>query len=111
MNEQTQSEIEEMLKNADGSNEDYPESFFFEEPGDMIVGILRGVEEGVGTYEKTVYSIEKPDGELVTVWSSTVLEKAMKKVDVGDSVGIKYHGKVRGENATYKNFSVVKVGA
>ena len=82
--------------------EDLPETW---EPkkGDSIEGIYKGKQHNVGKNKSTIYNI-KVDGELKSIWGSTVLDRKMMQVDEEDIIRITYDGKH--EEKEYKEYTV-----
>ena len=65
--------------------------FKFEKEGDTIEGILLSKEQGK-TYGNDVYKIKLENGDIKTVFSTTVMASEMSCVKVGQSVKIVYTG-------------------
>ena len=77
--------------------------------GDSIEGVLMSVKEDVGVNHSNVYVLRTPEGELVGVWGSTVLDARMSVVRPGQTVAIEYLGKKAkkdGKGKPYKDFFV-----
>jgi len=98
--------VEEALDESDGFTEiKSGEAFFFQEPGDMIVGVLLNTEQG--GLGNTIYEFEVSPGDVRTVFGTTVLDQKMSKVEMGQLVRITFLGeKVSEKKRTYKNFKV-----
>ena len=72
-------------------------------------GVFQGVETGVGPNKSNLYTFKKPDGRLMSVWGSTVLDKRLSTLTEGEEVRIEYLGDERTERGTtYHNFAVYK---
>ena len=63
----------------------------FENIGDEVFGKLLSKEHG-STFGNEVYKILKENGEVVTVFSTKVMESKMVSVSVGDTVLIQLVG-------------------
>lgn len=74
-----------------------------------LVGIYVGVENNVGPNNSKLYTIEKEDGEKITFWGSTVLDRWMQQASIGDDLKIVYLGTDKNEKTgrSYKNFEVL----
>ena len=71
-------------------------------------GIYVSKEENVGENNSIVYTLQK-DGNMVTVWGSTVLDIRMKSVQIGEEVKMVYKGKKPSEKRKgkfYNDFDV-----
>jgi len=84
-------EIEDKCKNLDV-------------PGDMISGVLVDVEKG--DYNNKNYSIEVSPTNIITIYGTTVLDRKMKQVLVGEMVRITFLGEKEGKKGKYKDFKV-----
>lgn len=71
-----------------------------EEQGDSIEGVLLNKEEGVGSNDSMLYTLEV-ENKPIGVWGSTVLDPKMVATKIGDKVKIVYDG--RGEAKSGKN--------
>ena len=60
--------------------------------GDEMIGVFTGKDENVGENNSTVYRIETINGDIRSVWGSTVLDVRMKNVKEGKEVKIVYKG-------------------
>lgn len=109
--EYTPEEIEKLQAEVD---EDYPETFRFDENNDHFVGIFLEKSTGPSQFSPTgevpIYILQDPqDGAKRTVWGlHTVLVDEMGKArpQVGDLVAIKYLGEVQGGRGTVKKYRV-----
>lgn len=63
----------------------------FENPGDKLMGELVSKEKGAN-FNNDVYKIKLADGDVVTVFATTVLESQMAGAKIGDTVKIVYTG-------------------
>ena len=79
-----------------------------ENADEWISGEYFDIDEGIGVKgDSTMYHIRDSDGVHWKVWSTTVLESKMKKVDVGRTIKIAYKGKHQGKSGNfYKVFNV-----
>jgi len=73
-------------------------------PGDNVSGVLIDVEKG--EYNNKNYSIEISPTNIVTLFGTTVLDRKMKQVLVGEIVRITYLGEKEGKKGKYKDFKV-----
>ena len=71
--------------------------------GDSIEGIYRGAQHNVGKNKSDMYTMEVNE-ELMNFWGSTVLDRKMMHVKVGDKTKVTYEGK--NESPEYKKYSV-----
>lgn len=79
----------------------------FDKASEFIEGKLVDVRTGQGKFESIVYDIEKNNGELVSVFGSTVLDGRMKRVSIGQFVKIQFNGVVESRDGRkYNDFSV-----
>ena len=80
-----------------------PEFWVHEEEGDSIEGIYKQKIENVGKNNSSVYVLDV-DGELRSVWASTVIDSKMIYISEGDNIRITYKGKEK----KYKNYIIEK---
>ena len=84
---------------------EWAETWKPQEPGDMLVGTLEGYDEATtdfGTYR--VAHIRDEEGVLRGLWlMHNVLQDEWEEAapEVGERVGVQYHGKRSGENYDY----------
>lgn len=76
--------------------------------GASLVGVLTRIENEVGPNASTLYTIQKEDGEFISVWGSTVLDARLKNITIGEEVMINYLGKGKGQKGKkdYHNFEI-----
>ena len=72
--------------------------------GDIAFGIL--IDVGEGDYGNKTYTLESKPGELQSLYGSTVLDKKMSKVKVGDMVRITVLGVKQGKRREYNDYKV-----
>jgi hypothetical protein len=87
------------------SDNDFAPVWDFNEQ-DTIEGKYVGVRHGIGKYKKNVYQIETTD-DTYDVWGSTVLDRKMAEVEIGQRVQIKFLGEAKGKNGSYNDYSVM----
>lgn len=76
--------------------------------GTEFVGIYLAKQEHVGENDSIIYNFER-DGEMISVWGSTVLDIRMKNIKIGEEVKIVYKGKAESQKRkgkTYHDFDV-----
>ena len=75
---------------------------------DEIIGNLKDIEKNVGPNKSMLYTMEKDNGDDIKVWGSTVLDKRMVAIDIGERVKIVYLGLVTSPETKreYKDFKV-----
>lgn len=91
--------------------EDVEQTFWeYEKEGDSIVGVYISKQEDVGMNKSCVFNLDQPNGKIISIWSSTVLENKFKLVKIGDDLKIIYLGEKKAEkgNRTYKDFKIQK---
>lgn len=72
-----------------------------------LIGVLVGKEENVGRNQSMLYHVERPNGDKVSVWGSTVLDSRLKFVDLGREVKIVFKGRKEGNAPQpYKDFDI-----
>jgi len=78
------------------------------QPGDSVEGTLKEKRPGVGSNKSNVYFLVQDGGEEIGVWGSTVIDSAMRDVEIGTYVGIEFAGmkSPRGGGAAYKDFII-----
>ena len=64
----------------------------YKEDGDFIEGVLVQVQEGIGSNDSMLYSIEISEGVVENVWGSAILDQRMSLVKVSEKVKITYKG-------------------
>ena len=111
--------LDELREKADKEHEDaqkeYNKTFNFNEVGDELFGILRGVRENVGTYNQKVYTVETlptdptvptpPTPVLVDVFGTYVLDDKLNGVAIGSTILVRYLGVVKAQHP-YHNYTV-----
>jgi hypothetical protein len=120
MCEQTHKEVNAMpkrdLKEAEKEAEEEEfepvgggEIFRFEEIGKTLTGKVLNIRDG--QFKNKVYDIQIDDGSAVTVFGTTVLDRLMQSIQIGDIIRIKYVGDIpakrKGMNPA-KNFEVFR---
>jgi len=82
----------------------------YENKGDFVAGIYLSNQSEVGENKSMVYNLEQPDGKIISIWGSKVLDTKMKLLKISDDVKIIYLGlvKAEGKNREYKNFQIQK---
>lgn len=103
--------VDEML------DQEQPEAWRPETPGDQISGVVLGYSQGMTSYgEKWICNLERNDGTLIAVWLlGGVLQSQFAKMKprIGETIGVRYLGtvpsKVKGHKP-YHDFKVVVVG-
>ena len=107
----TRGVLDELRRRADEEEQipEYNETIIFENVGDEVVGFLHDVRHDIGQYSKTVYTIEQMDGVKIDIFGTTVLDKLMADVEIGDPVLIRYLGMATTRNGRnqYHKFQVV----
>lgn len=98
---------------SDALDQDYPESWVPEKPGDKIIGQYVRTDEGPSDYGPVPIYVLSVDGKEFGVWSfHAVLRNqwAASRVKPGDTVGIAYKGEKTGAaGRTYKNYRVINL--
>lgn len=77
-----------------------------EKPEDSINGILISIEENIGKFKSKVYNIKQDNGNVISVWGSTVLDNKMALIEVGEDIKLVYLGKPDGKN--YDDYKIQK---
>ena len=76
---------------------------------DSVEGLYLGKDEHVGENDSTIYHIQKPDGSVIDVWGTQVLDTRLKHLQVGEEIKIIYLGSLPSEKRkgkSYHNFEV-----
>lgn len=81
------------------------------EEGEELIGIYQSKQENVGPNKSNLYEIKKHNGELVSVWGSTVIDSKFDDetdpIVVGEEVRFVYNGKRVGKRGgSYKDYSI-----
>ena len=76
---------------------------------DFVVGYYVDAKHGVGEFKSMLYTIEKKDGERVSVWGSKVLDDEMEKVRLGSFIKIKWLGKQSPKSGKGSDFHMYDV--
>jgi hypothetical protein len=79
-----------------------------EGPGSSLIGVLTKIETDIGPNASKLYTLQKENGEFVSVWGSTVLDARLGNIVIGEEVMINYLGKAKGQKGKkdYHNFEV-----
>lgn len=82
-----------------------------EKENDAVVGIYLSSQDEVGENKAMVYNLEQPNGKIVSIWGSKVLDQKMKLVKFGDDIRIVFLCEKKAEkgNRTYKDYKIQKV--
>ncbi|MBA7624001.1 hypothetical protein ES703_31405 [subsurface metagenome] len=81
----------------------------YEKEGDAIVGVYISNQDNVGENNSMVYNLEQPNGKIISVWGSVVIDSKMKLVKIGDDIRIVYLGKVKpSQGREYKDYKIQK---
>ena len=72
-----------------------------------ITGILFNKRNNIGANNSNIYDIEVGD-EVIGVWGTSILDRKMEEVEVGEEVRIIYNGKKISDKTKrqYKDFTV-----
>ena len=77
--------------------------------GPVIQGIYTNLRTGVGQNESNVYEITLPDGRLVGIWGSGLLDGKFKEIPLGSEVNVQYLGIQQPKSAAGRPYSGFKV--
>lgn len=78
--------------------------------GPEVQGIYSGMKTDVGQNASNVYDITLPDGRLVSIWGSDLLDGKFKEIPVGSEVLIRFLGIQQPKTPTgrpYNGFQVM----
>jgi len=93
MNEKNYEDVEAQFWNPENEN-------------DAVSGFYISNQSEVGTNKSMVYNLEQPNGKIISVWGSTVLDNKMKLVKIGDDLKIVFLGEKKGKDRAYKDFKI-----
>ena len=83
------------------------EFWSYEKEGDAIVGIYETNQENVGQNKSMLYLLRQPNGKIIGVWGSTVLDNKFKLIRLGDDIRVVYLGIVKPtQGREYKDFKI-----
>lgn len=68
------------------------EGNFMLKEGDVLEGVFVSVKPDVGSNHANVYTFKKANGEVVSVWGSTILDTRFENLNPGEEVMVKYLG-------------------
>ncbi len=77
--------------------------------GEVIQGLYKNKKTGVGQNSSNIYEIQLPDGQLVGVWGSKLLDGRFEEIEIGMEVRLTYLGRVQPKTPNgrpYDNFKV-----
>lgn len=76
--------------------------------GDELMGVLEHVDENVGPNKSHMYTLRKPNGDLVKIWGSTLLDSRFQFINLGEHVKIIFQGEKKGVKSgrDYLDFKV-----
>lgn len=77
--------------------------------GDALEGTFIKVQPNVGANHANVYTFKTNDGEMVSVWGSTILDTRFENLNPGEEVMIKYLGLIESKQrkgAHYHSYEV-----
>lgn len=57
-----------------------------------LIGKLVKKEADVGPNKSNLYTVEKEDGSLISIWGSAVLDQRLIFVEIGEQIKIQYLG-------------------
>lgn len=77
--------------------------------GAVVEGIYEDKRENIGENDSTMYMIRSADGELYSVWTTTILKDKMEKIPMGSEVRIECLGEQKAKTGgrVYTNFKVM----
>lgn len=92
----------------DRTDRNWPEKGVDLTEGDSIEGLYISKKENVGANSSNVYVLRTPEGELVGVWGSTVIDAKFENIKVNTEVAIEFVGmkKPKSGGKPYKDFFV-----
>ncbi len=80
-----------------------------EKENDSVSGIYLSSQDGVGENKSMVYNLEQPDGKVISVWGSVVIDSKMKLVKIGEDIRVVFLGLEKPEKGReYKNYKIQK---
>lgn len=73
-----------------------------------LVGVYKNMREHVGPNDSKLYTFEKDDGEVISLWGSTVIDNRMTEVPLGYLTRVVYLGKKTPKTGgkAYHNFDI-----
>lgn len=79
------------------------------QPQDSLEGVYMGFKSNIGENNANIYEFKLPNGEMIGVWGSQILDTRLSPLQIGEEVKIVYLGleqskKVKGRS--YHNFEV-----
>lgn len=77
--------------------------------GPVIQGIYTNLRTGVGKNESNVHEITLPDGRLVGIWGSDLLDGKFKEIPIGFEVNVQYLGIQQPKSAGGRPYNGFKV--
>ena len=85
----------------------------YKKPGDEVMGVLQKVDKDIGPNHSRIYTIKQPDGSLIKVWGTTLLDTRFDFVAIGEKVRVVYQGKKDSQKGgrSYHDFKVYHVSA
>jgi hypothetical protein len=80
---------------------------WYTKAGDTTEGFLIDVQEGVGKFKSTIYTLKKTGGSIHKIWGSTVIDNQMQGSTIGRYYRFEYLGMEESQGGSqYKNFEV-----
>lgn len=81
---------------------------FEKEKGNTLKGVYTGKRVNVGPNESTLYNVEQKGGEVMSIWSDSIVTNFFDNIPVGSMVEIKYLGKEKSDKTgrTYHNYDI-----
>lgn len=87
----------------------FPENQDFKNPGDMVEGIVTGVEKGKTEHGEAKFCILDDEGVIRSFCISSALDHYKWEERIGQTVQVEYLGELpskKRQDKTYKNFDV-----
>lgn len=74
-----------------------------------VSGVLIEIRSNIGPNGSKMYSLQKPDGKVISVWGSSMLDNRMASIPLGNEVRIVYLGKEMNPKThrSYHNFDIM----
>lgn len=72
-----------------------------------VQGVYTGKKSGVGPNKSMLYSLRNTDGEIVSVWGSTVIDSKFETIPTGAEVRVESLGLATGKTGKqYKDYKI-----
>lgn len=103
-------EMEPAVQNDDEDADDVEPVAFSDylDDGEAVVGVIERIQEDVGKYDSTLYTLRADDAGTLKFWGNGSVDAQVNEADVaaGDRMGVKRDGTYENKYGEFDNYEV-----